>query len=236
MVPTTDTTKYAFCLESLLSIEKPLFFTGNSGIGKSVVIQNQLQQIKEKGSLIIININMSAQTTSDKTQQSIQEKLEKKNRKTLGAIGKKIAVFVDDINMPAVEVYGAQPPIELIRLFLDRKGLYERGTWEWKDVEDCTVISCAAPPSGGRAVITPRLSRRFNMFCLPEASQGTLSTIFSSIMKGFLGTGFSDKVKNLEEAAVSSTIEIYIKIQEDLRPTPSKFHYLFNLRDVSKVI
>jgi len=138
--------------------------------------------------------------------------------------------------MPAVEVYGAQPPIELIRLFLDRKGLYERGTWEWKDVEDCTVISCAAPPSGGRAVITPRLSRRFNMFCLPEASQGTLSTIFSSIMKGFLGTGFSDKVKNLEEAAVSSTIEIYIKIQEDLRPTPSKFHYLFNLRDVSKVI
>jgi len=60
MVPTTDTTKYAFCLESLLSIEKPVFFTGNSGVGKSVVIQNQLNVIKEKGALIIININMSA--------------------------------------------------------------------------------------------------------------------------------------------------------------------------------
>lgn len=33
-----------------------------------------------------------------------------------------------------------------------------------------------------------------------------------------------------------STIEIYNKIQEDLRPTPAKFHYLFNLRDVSKVV
>jgi dynein heavy chain len=55
-------------------------------------------------------------------------------------------------------------------------------------------------------------------------------------LKGFLGTGFPDKVKNLEEAAVNSTIDIYLKIQEDLRPTPLKFHYLFNLRDVSKVV
>jgi dynein heavy chain len=114
--------------------------------------------------------------------------------------------------------------------------MYIRGDWVWKDVEDTTVIACAAPPSGGRAVITPRLSRRFNMFHLPEASTGVLSSIFSSILKGFLSVGFSDKVKNLEEAAITSTIEIYIKIQEDLRPTPAKFHYLFNLRDVSKVV
>lgn len=152
------------------------------------------------------------------------------------APGKKLAIFVDDINMPSVEEYGAQPPIELLRLFLDRKGMYQRADWSWIDVEDTTIIGCAAPPSGGRAVLTPRFTRRFNMFCLPEASAGTLATIFSSILKGFLGTGFAEKVRNLEEAAISSAIEIYTKIQEDLRPTPAKFHYLFNLRDVSKVI
>tara|TARA_B110000285_G_C15112235_1_gene611833 strand:+ start:1131 stop:2204 length:1074 start_codon:yes stop_codon:yes gene_type:complete len=75
------------------------------------------------------------------------------------------------------------------------------------------------------------------MFCLPEASVGVLSTIFSSILGNYMKAwSFGDKVKNLEEAAISSTIEIYVKIQEDLRPTPSKFHYLFNLRDVSKVV
>lgn len=137
--------------------------------------------------MIPININMSAQTTSSRTQQSIEEKLEKKTRTKFGAQGgKKIAIFVDDINMPAVEEYGAQPPIELLRLFLDKKGLYIRGEWVWKDVEDTTLIACAAPPGGARAVITPRFSRRFNVFCLPEASQGTLSTIFSSILKEFL--------------------------------------------------
>jgi len=171
MVPTTDTTKYQFCLESLLSIEKPLFFTGNSGVGKSAIISNTLAQLKEKGTIMPININMSAQTSSPRTQVSIEEKLEKKKRTLYGAQpGKKIAIFVDDINMPAVEQYGAQPPIELLRLFIDKKGLYQRGEWSWKDVEDTTIIACAAPPSGGRAVITLRFTRRFNMFCLPEAS------------------------------------------------------------------
>lgn len=116
--------------------------------------------------------------------------------------------------MPAVETYGAQPPIELLRIFIDRQGLYERAHWEWKDILDFNLIACAAPPSGGRANITMRLTRRFNMFCLPEASQGTLTTIFEQILRGFLNSGgFTEKVKNLKEQTISSTIEIYIRIQ-----------------------
>jgi dynein heavy chain len=98
------------------------------------------------------------------------------------------------------------------------------------------MIACAAPPSGGRADLTPRFSSKFNLLCMPEASQSTLTTIFSSILKNFLSIGFQDKVKNLEPAAITSVIEIYSRIQTELRPTPQKFHYQFNLRDVSKVI
>jgi dynein heavy chain len=42
MVPTTDTAKYSYCLEQLLLAEKPIFFTGGSGVGKSAVIANKL--------------------------------------------------------------------------------------------------------------------------------------------------------------------------------------------------
>jgi dynein heavy chain len=84
--------------------------------------------------------------------------------------GKKVGIFVDDINMPKVEFYGAQPPIELLRLMVDRKGVFDRAEWEWKEVNGCTLIACAAPPEGGRAKISPRLSTHFNVLCMPTAN------------------------------------------------------------------
>jgi dynein heavy chain len=51
MVPTQDTTKHAYILETLLFVERPIFFTGSSGVGKSVVISNLISQMKEKGTL-----------------------------------------------------------------------------------------------------------------------------------------------------------------------------------------
>jgi dynein heavy chain len=42
-------------------------------------------------------------------------------------------------------------------------------------------------------------------------------------------------VKRMSEKITTSTIMIYHRILKEKLPIPSKFHYTFNLRDVSKV-
>ena len=141
-------------------MDKSLLLTGGTGVGKSVIITDYLARSAEPKDLIPIVLNFSAQTPAYDTQLLIESKLEKKRKTKFGAPpNKKIVLFVDDVNMPARETYGAQPPVELLRQFQDFRGFYDRKKLFWKDVEDTTLISACAPPGGGRQEVTPRFFR-----------------------------------------------------------------------------
>jgi dynein heavy chain len=136
--------------------------------------------------------------------------------------------------MPFVETYGAQPPIELLRQYADHKGFYDRQKLFWKDVTDSVIVSSAAPPGGGRAVMTTRFTRHFHMLCIPPASEEVLQSIFGSIFTGFASI-FAEDIKTSAKKVVAATIEVFNRTRETMKPTPVKSHYTFNLRDVSKV-
>jgi dynein heavy chain len=211
-VPTVDTVRYSAILEMLLEINKGTFFTGETGVGKSVIIQNYIANNQDSKSLSPVFLNFSAQTTSKSTQKSLESKLEKKKgKKYLGAKGLcKLIVFVDDINMPAVETYGAQPPIELLRQLVDKGGFYDRDKLFWKNIEKCVMICAAAPPSGGRSPLTPRFMRHFHVFCVQNPTDDSLKVIFEGIINGFLTkNSFSDAVKKAGTLSVQSTVDLF---------------------------
>ncbi|KNC55366.1 dynein heavy chain [Thecamonas trahens ATCC 50062] len=185
-----------------------------------------------------IAINFSAQTSSQRTQLMIENKLEKRRAKDVlrGMNGKRVVLFVDDINMPAVDpVSDSQPAIELLRQYLDYGGWYDRPALFWKRVEDVTLVGSCGPPGGGRNPMSERFKRHFFMLNVPPTDVDSLFRIFHSILSGFLGQ-FPSEVAASAAKVVKASVELYSRVRAEMLPTPSKSHYTFNLRDLSKVV
>ena len=103
-------------------------------------------------------------------------------------------------------------------------------------IKDCYFIAACAPPGGGRNNVTPRLYRHFNMLWIPELSQMSMEIIFHTILKGFLGNNqLTSPLEKFSLPITNATIDAYSKVCKELLPTPTKSHYTFNLRDLSKV-
>ena len=238
LVPTIDSVRYGFLMEKLLQVERSVLFTGETGVGKSVIARALLLDIGERLGYLPVFLNFSAQTSSKRTQEMIEAKLEKKRRNLLGPPkNKKMIIFIDDLNMPKLDTYGSQPPIELLRQYQDFGGFYNRfeDGMPFTEIRDTTIAAACAPPGGGRNNISFRLVRHFCMFSIPAPSEYNLKHIFKSITNGFF-VDFNPAIKACADQIVDAAVEIYGRMSSELLPTPAKSHYLFNLRDLSKCV
>ncbi|KAJ2996626.1 Dynein heavy chain 10, axonemal [Globomyces sp. JEL0801] len=235
LVPTLDTVRHTWLLERLVNNRKPTLFVGEVGTSKTVTVSSFLRSLPIDKN-IILNINFSSRTSSLDVQRNMEANVEKRTKDTYGpSSGKKLLVFIDDLNMPSKDTYGTQQPIALLKLLIEKGGLYDRGKeLNWKNLKDCQFMSAMGTPGGGRSEIDPRFAALFAVFNITFPKETSLLRIYSSILEGQT-TIFSDTIKRAATKLTTITLKLFSEIAKNLLPTPSKFHYIFNLRDISRI-
>jgi len=236
MVTTMDVVRYCFFIDTLVANHKPLLLVGPTGTGKSVYVKAHLSQM-DRTNWITMVFNFSAQTSANMTQDIIDGKLDKRRKGVYGPpVSKKGVIFVDDLNMPQVEKYGAQPPIELLRQTMDHHGWYDRIDNSFRKLVDLQYISAMGPPGGGRNPVTNRFLRHFNVVHVTEFTDSSKTQIFRTLVDWwFAAASLDEELQWMREPLVTASLSVYSTIAAELLPTPAKMHYLFNLRDLSKV-
>ncbi|XP_055994863.1 dynein axonemal heavy chain 3 [Sorex fumeus] len=236
IIPTMETARQSFFLKTYINHEIPTLFVGPTGTGKSAITNNFLLHLP-KNVYLPNCINFSARTSANQTQDIIMSKLDRRRKGLFGPpLGKKAVVFVDDLNMPAKEVYGAQPPIELLRQWIDHGYWFDKKDTTRLDIVDMLLVTAMGPPGGGRNDITGRFTRHLNILSINAFDDDTLIKIFTAISDWHFAKGFDVSFLRNGKIMVQATMAIYKAAVENFLPTPSKSHYVFNLRDFSRVI
>jgi dynein heavy chain len=232
LVHTPETTRLKYFLDLLADNGKPILFIGNAGGGKTVLMQDKLNNYGDDR--LCINVPFNFYTTSTSVQAILEKPLEKKAGRNYGPPGnKKIVYFLDDLNMPEVDCYGTASPHTLLRQHLDYKHWYDRQKLTLKEIHNCQYVACMNPTAGS-FTIDPRLQRHFAAFAVNFPAIESLQGIYLQILNGHL-KNFPASIQKMAERLVSAALVMHKKVSQTFLPTAIKFHYIFNLRDLSNI-
>ncbi|KAM3922058.1 dynein axonemal heavy chain 9 [Leptodactylus fuscus] len=235
LVHTTETIRVRFFMDKLLENRRPVMLVGNAGTGKSVLVGDKLSSL-DPDEYLIKNVPFNYYTTSAMLQAILEKPLEKKSGRNYGPPGtKKLIYFIDDMNMPEVDTYGTVQPHTLIRQHMDYGHWYDRNKLTMKEIMNVQYVSCMNPTAGS-FTINPRLQRHFSVFALSFPGMDALSTIYSTILTQHLKVGnFPAALQKTTPQLISLALSLHQKVTSTFLPTAIKFHYIFNLRDLSNI-
>ena len=206
LIPTIDTVRNRYIVQALIKSRQQVCLLGHTGVGKTALVQGMLNTLNVD--YFTLQLNFSAGSSAKKTQEIIEGKFEKRTKdKLYPPHSKKAICFVDDLNMPRVDKFGSQPPLELLRQWYDYGGWYDLQKLIFKNIMDLQLITSMGPPDGGRAHISQRLLSKFHLVTVTIPQEMQIERIFS-ILATLKFSDFDDEIKMISSQLAKATLSI----------------------------
>ncbi|KAK5645861.1 hypothetical protein RI129_004325 [Pyrocoelia pectoralis] len=221
LVPNVDNTRTTFLIQIIAQLGKAVLLIGEPGTAKTVMIKGYLNTF-DPDERLSKAFNFSSATQPNMVQRIIESYVEKRVGTSFGPpAGKTLTIFIDDINMPVINDWGFYS--------LDKPG-------DFSTLLDILFIAAMIHPGGGRNDIPHRLKRQFCIFNCTLPSINSMDMIFRQVGEGyFCDSRFNSTVVAFIPLLIPLTRHVWAQTKIKMLPTPAKFHYVFNLRDLSRI-
>eukprot|EP00003_Mantamonas_plastica_P000096 TRINITY_DN1008_c0_g2_i7.p1 TRINITY_DN1008_c0_g2~~TRINITY_DN1008_c0_g2_i7.p1 ORF type:complete len:3819 (+),score=1555.84 TRINITY_DN1008_c0_g2_i7:2346-13802(+) len=239
VVPTVDNVRMHYLIDLIWSQQKAVMLIGEPGSAKTVILNNFLDS-KRSHSMLTKVMNFSFTTTPSQFQNNMENSVEKRPmRHTWGPVGQShMTVLVDDINMPRQNRWGDQETNEIVRQLIEERGFRDKkDPGEWAAIQDVQFLAAMRHPGGGVNDIPARLKRHFAIFNCTMPEDASIDRINGLILEGFFSgeRGFNNIVQDTVTKLAVMTRRLWQNVKGEYLSKPDTFHYVFNLRDMSRV-